>query len=143
MVHLVIHFQSNVLCMRLLLVCLISSTLLITSTFAANAQNASLHKQKTKSAFSLQLETTSSCTEKGAVFKIINRGVRWPKSSFLRLYKGDEKFPLAKRRLRMAKGQKVSFIVKKKQMKGERVSIWVEPTWYKRTRKLDASIVCN
>ena len=91
----------------------------------------------------LQLEITSACTDKGAVFKIINRGVKWPRTGYLRLYRADSKSLLGERRLRLAPGQKVSFVVKNKVMKGHPVAVWVEPEWYKREMEYDASIKCN
>ncbi len=91
----------------------------------------------------LQLEITSACTEKGAVFKIINRGGKWPRTGFLRLYHADNKSMIGERRLRLAPGQKVSFVVKNKVMKKRPVAVWVEPEWYQREMEYDASIKCN
>ena len=89
------------------------------------------------------MEITSSCTEKGAVFKIINRGAKWPRTGYLRLYRADTKAPIGERRLRLAPGQKVSFVVKDKVMKGRPVAVWVEPEWYKREMEYDATINCK
>ena len=91
----------------------------------------------------LQLEITSTCTDKGALFKIINRGGKWPRTGYLRLYHADTKSVLAERRLRLAPGQKVSFIVKEKVMNGHPVAVWIEPEWYKREMEYDASIKCQ
>ncbi|MCW8917037.1 MAG: hypothetical protein OQK24_14435 [Magnetovibrio sp.] len=91
----------------------------------------------------LQLEITSACTDKGAIFKITNRGGKWPRTGFLRLYHADNKSLIGERRLRLAPGQKVSFVVKNKVMKKRPVSLWIEPEWYKREMEYDASIKCN
>lgn len=91
----------------------------------------------------LQLEITSSCTEEGAIFKVINRGGKWPGSGYLRLYLADDKSLLGERKLRLGPGQKVSFKVKHDVMAGHPVAIWVEPEWYKREMEYDASIDCN
>lgn len=91
----------------------------------------------------LQLEITSACTDKGAVFKIVNRGVKWPRTGFLRLYHADNKSMIGERRLRLAPGQKVSFVVKNKVMNKRPVAVWVEPEWYKREMEYDASITCQ
>ena len=91
----------------------------------------------------LQLEITSTCSDKGAVFKIINRGAKWPRTGFLRLYHADNKSMIGERRLRLAPGQKVSFVVKNKVMKNRPVAVWVEPEWYKREMEYDASITCK
>lgn len=91
----------------------------------------------------LQLEITSACTDKGAVFKIINRGDKWPRRGVLRLYFADTKTVIGERRMRLAPGQKVSFIVKEKVMDGHPVAVWIEPEWYKREMEYDASIKCQ
>lgn len=91
----------------------------------------------------LQLEITSACTDRGAVFKIINRGVKWPRTGYLRLYHADKKSLIGERRLRLAPGQKVSFVVKDQVMNGRPVAVWIEPEWYKREMEYDASIKCN
>lgn len=91
----------------------------------------------------LQLEITSSCTDQGAVFKIINRGTKWPRTGYLRLYHADTKDMIGERRLRLAPGQKVSFVVKKKVMNGRPVAVWVQPEWYEREMEYDATINCR
>lgn len=90
----------------------------------------------------LQLEITSACTNDGAVFKIINRGNKWPRAGVLRLYHADDKSLISERRLRLGEGQKVSFIVKEKVSQGRPVAVWVEPEWYKREFEYDARITC-
>lgn len=91
----------------------------------------------------LKLEITSSCTDKGAVFKIINRGGKWPRTGFLRLYHADDKSLLGERRLRLGSGQKVSFVVNKKIARGRPVAIWIEPEWYDREFEFDANLNCK
>ena len=91
----------------------------------------------------LQLEITSACTDKGAVFKIVNRGKKWPQAGYLRLYHANSKSTIGERRMRLAPGQKVSFVVKKKILASGPVSVWVEPEWYKREMEYDASISCQ
>lgn len=91
----------------------------------------------------LQLEITSACTDKGAVFKIVNRGNKWPRTGYLRLYHADDKSMIGERRLRLAPGQKVSFVVKHKVMNDRPVGVWVEPEWYKREMEYDATAKCN
>lgn len=91
----------------------------------------------------LQLEITSACTDKGTVFKIINRGAKWPRTGFLRLYHADDKSLIGERRLRLAAGQKVSFVVKNKVSLGRPVAVWVEPEWYKREFEFDANLSCK
>ncbi len=90
----------------------------------------------------LQLEITSACTKDGTLFKIINRGEKWPRMGFLRLYHADSKALIGERRLRLGKGQKVSFVVKDKVSNGRAIGVWVEPEWYKREFEYDANLNC-
>ena len=117
------------------------------SVAAMSTAQAQMVTQMTQAAATpqvfLQLEITSACTDKGAVFKIINRGDKWPQTGYLRLYHADSKTPIGERRLRLAPGQKVSFVVKDKIMNGKPVAVWVEPEWYKREMEYDASIKCR
>ena len=115
----------------------------LSNVSASMAQEASQAEVAVTPPAFLQLEITSACTEEGAVFKIINRGVKWPRTGYLRLYHADSKSLLGERRLRLAPGQKVSFVVKKKVMNGHPVAVWVEPEWYKREMEYDASITCK
>lgn len=90
----------------------------------------------------LQLEITSACTNEGAEFKVINRGDKWPRTGFLRLYHADDNSLIGERRLRLGAGQKVSFVVKDKISQGRPVALWVEPEWYKREFEFDANLNC-
>ena len=120
-----------------------AATMMVFNVSVSSAQVASPAEVAVTPPSFLQLEITSACTDKGAVFKVINRGVKWPKNGYLRLYLADNKSLLGERRLRLAPGQKVSFVVKNKVMNGHPVAIWVEPEWYKREMEYDASIKCN
>lgn len=91
----------------------------------------------------LQLEITSACTEDGAVFKIINRGKKWPQTGFLRLYHADDKTLISERKLRLGDDQKASFVVKKEIAAGRPVGVWIEPEWYARDFEYDARIDCK
>ena len=114
-----------------------------TPFFAQAAQPISQAQIAASPPVFLQLEITSSCTDKGAVFKIINRGRKWPRTGFLRLYHADSKSMIGERRMRLAPGQKVSFVVKDKVSKGRPVAVWVEPEWYKRDFEFDARASCG
>ena len=120
------------------------TALLMTAPLAAQAEDRDNPAQVavTPPVF-LQLEITSACSEKGAVFKIINRGAKWPRTGFLRLYHADDKTLIGERRLRLGSGQKVSFVVKDKVTQGRPVAVWVEPEWYKREFEFDANLTCK
>ena len=113
------------------------------SPFAQAAQSVSQAQIAATPPVFLQLEITSSCSDKGAVFKIINRGGKWPRTGFLRLYHADSKSMIGERRMRLAPGQKVSFVVREKISKGRPVAVWVEPEWYKREFEFDARASCS
>jgi len=118
--------------------------MLSATSFAANVSSKNQYTAVPHGApVFLQLEFTSSCTEKGAVFKIVNHGEKWPKRAALRLYLSDTKSIIGERKMRLGQGQKVSFVVKDTIAKGHPVAVWVEPDWYKRDFKFDANINCN
>ncbi|OEJ68583.1 hypothetical protein [Magnetovibrio blakemorei] len=121
----------------------VSGVLMVTTLSAGSAKDRSDPEVAAVAPVYLQLEITSACTDDGAVFKVINRGVKWPKSGYLRLYYADDKSVLGERKLRLAPGQKVSFNVTKDIMAGHPVAIWVEPEWYEREMEYDATIDCN
>jgi len=118
-------------------------TTMLVGVSAGSAQETSQAEIAAAPPVFLQLEITSACTEDGAVFKVVNRGEKWPQMGYLRLYLADSKSLLGERRLRLAPGQKVSFVVKRKVMDGHPVAVWVEPEWYQREMEYDASIKCN
>jgi len=91
----------------------------------------------------LQLDISTACTDKDSVFKIVNNGAKWPRTSTLRVYTADNQSVISERRLRLALGQKVTFVVKDTVSEGRPVAVWVEPSWYQRDFKFDATINCN
>lgn len=121
----------------------VSAVLMVMTLSAGSAKDTSDPQVAVVAPVYLQLEITSACTEDGAIFKVINRGGKWPKSGYLRLYYADDKSVLGERKLRLAPGQKVSFNVKKDIMAGHPLAIWVEPEWYQREMEYDATINCN
>lgn len=91
----------------------------------------------------VRMDITSTCGADGAVFKLINRGGKWPRTGNLKLYYADDHTLIGQRRLRLAGNQRVSFVVKDKVMSGRPVAVWVEPQWYQRTFVYDASLNCQ
>ena len=90
----------------------------------------------------VRVEVSSACAEKGAVFKIANRGEQWPRTGLLRLYYADDNSFIGQRRLRLADHQRVSFAVKHTIAAGRPIGVWVDPGWYKRSFKFDAQMTC-
>jgi len=91
----------------------------------------------------LRLSITAACGDDGAVFKLVNRGQKWPRTGMLRLYYTDDNTLIGERRLRLADNQRVSFKVKHKIMDGRPVGVWVKPDWYQRAFNLDAAMTCK
>ena len=91
----------------------------------------------------LRLDVSASCVDNGAVFKLTNRGVQWPRSGLLKLYYADDQTLIGQRRLRLADNQRVSFVVKEELIAGRPIAVWVEPKWYDRAFEFDASTSCS
>ncbi|MBL4691977.1 MAG: hypothetical protein JKY92_01430 [Magnetovibrio sp.] len=116
------------------------------AVFSVSAQAASTPKSfqvATMIPVVLQLDIKSTCTKKGAEFKISNKGGKWPQTAILRLYTTHDKSLISQRRMRLALGQKVTLVVKRGRMHGQSVGVWVDPHWYKRDFKFDAMVNCN
>ncbi|MDH5490044.1 MAG: hypothetical protein OEX17_08970 [Rhodospirillaceae bacterium] len=90
----------------------------------------------------LQLEITSTCTDKGSLFRIINRGQKWPRNGVLHVYFADDQSSMTERRIRLAPNQKVSFVIDNNKSAGRPVGMWIEPEWYKRDFAYDAKTSC-
>ena len=91
----------------------------------------------------LNVDVTGTCASKGAIFKIVNTGIKWPRTAMLRIYHTDDKSVITERRLRLAHEQTVTFVVKKKDFNGQPVGVWIEPDWYQRNFKYDVKVNCT
>ncbi|HEY9080874.1 hypothetical protein [Magnetovibrio sp.] len=91
----------------------------------------------------LRVDVSSACVGQGAVFKIVNRGSQWPRTSLLRLYYTDDNSLIGQRRLRLADNQRVSFAVNDKVAAGRPIGVWLDPGWYKRGFQFDAEATCS
>lgn len=91
----------------------------------------------------LKIDVRSACTSEGVVFKIVNRGKKWPRTARLKLYNIEDNILIGERRLRLASLQQVSFIISDKVNQGKRIGVWVEPEWYQRPFAFDAQQGCS
>lgn len=107
------------------------------------AQFASIGKDQGVKKTLLKIDIRSGCTSKGVVFKIVNRGKKWPRTARLKLFNVDDNTLISERRLRLASLQQVSFIVSDKVNQGRRIGVWVEPDWYERPFAFDAERDCK
>jgi len=93
------------------------------------------------------MNVTATCVDKDikgdAVFKVVNRGAKWPRTGVLKLYYADDRTLIGQRRLRLADHQRVSFVVKNKIMAGRPVAVWIDPEWYNRDFAFDAALRCQ
>ncbi|MCK5445084.1 MAG: hypothetical protein KAI73_05625 [Rhodospirillaceae bacterium] len=113
------------------------------TSFEEEATGSELPQIAAMSGQFLKLEITSTCSDKGAIFKIVNRGEKWPRRGVLRLFHTDNTDQMSERKLRLASNQKVSFIIKKELLDGRPLGLWIEPEWYERSFAYDARINCN
>ena len=91
----------------------------------------------------LELKVSASCKKGAAVFKVENKGERWPKSGRFEVYSVEDKSLISQRKFRLATGQKATFRVKDVATSYGEVGLWVQPSWYQRGFEYDAKIVCH
>jgi len=92
----------------------------------------------------LKIEVSTSCANGVARFKVKNTGPVWPKAGSFSVYRidGNKKYVVSSRRLRLKKGQIVSFAVKKSKNPTGNLGLFVEPSWYDRPFAYDATLHC-
>jgi hypothetical protein len=91
----------------------------------------------------LKLSVSASCKKGAAIFKVLNEGDRWPKSGRFEVYSVEDKSLISQRKFRLAAGQKATFRVKDVADSYGEVGLWVQPSWYQRGFKYDATVVCH
>lgn len=91
----------------------------------------------------VNLNVVSACVDGAATFKITNVGEAWPRLGTLKVLKvtdgGVE--PITQRQMRFIAGQGASF--RFRQAGGERIGLFVDPSWYDRPFKFDAVVACD
>lgn len=91
----------------------------------------------------VNLEVVTACVDGAATFKITNLGEAWPRLGTLNVMKvtdgGVE--PLVQREMRFIAGQGASFRFKR--AAGDRIALFVNPSWYERPFKFDAEVKCD
>jgi len=93
----------------------------------------------------MKLETSTSCSGSVAKFKIKNEGENWPRTSSISIFRieGANRFPVSSRRMRLKKGQMVSFTVTKSRNPTGHLGLFVDPGWYERLFDYDATLTCH
>lgn len=91
----------------------------------------------------VNLQVVTACVDGNATFKITNVGDAWPRLGTLKVMKitdaGVE--PLVQRQMRFVAGQGASF--RFRQAVGDRIALFVDPSWYERPFKFDAMVACD
>lgn len=91
----------------------------------------------------INVEVISGCDQDVAMFKIVNAGDAWPRQGKLHVIRisGDTTKTLYKRSMRFTSGQQASFRLK--DIGTDTVAVFVEPSWYDRPFKFDATVTCG
>jgi hypothetical protein len=91
----------------------------------------------------VNVEVVTACVQGAATFKIINKGEAWPRMGTLNIVRVTEggMEPMAQRKMRFAAGQGASF--RFKHAEGDRIGLFVQPSWYERPFAFDAEVRCE
>jgi len=92
---------------------------------------------------SLKVRVDTLCKKGAAIFKVRNEGARWPKAGRFEVYSIEDKSLIVQRKFRLAAGQKATFRVKDVADDFGAVGLWIEPSWYSRQFKYDATVACE
>ena len=112
---------------------------------ATRRQSAAKSKQVVKVADrEIQLSVATRCVGPMAVFEISNDGEKWPRLATIGVYQVDGKKAVTKRRMRLAKGQVVTFRQAKQDKNYDgAIGLYIDPTWFERAAGIDAEILCK
>ncbi len=91
----------------------------------------------------VNLEVVTACIQGAATFKITNKGDAWPRMGTLNIVRvtADGMEPVTQRKMRFAAGQGASF--RFRDVKGDRIGLFVQPSWYERPFSFDAEVKCE
>lgn len=90
----------------------------------------------------LSVEVAALCEGKIATFQITNLGELWPRLAEISIYRTDTNGKITQRRLRMTNSQQMIFKVPEASKDAGEVGVFIEPTWYERVFRYDATIKC-
>lgn len=93
-------------------------------------------------AATVNVDITTVCEERNAVFKVVNKGVEWPTVAKFSVYRVKGNTLVSQRRMRLASNQVASFRVKAGGPEQVELGIFIEPEWYTREFTLDAKVSC-
>jgi hypothetical protein len=90
----------------------------------------------------IDLDFAAVCSEGSANFKMTNKGHAWPTAGNFNVYRVDGDRMVTQRRMRLAANQVVSFKVKATPGIPTALGLFVEPEWYSRDFRYDATLTC-
>lgn len=122
---------------------IVSFVMICSANFVYATELALRTKATTTIKSHMMVDIRSGCTVEGAVFKIINRGEKWPQTAMLKLYNYKNSELISERRIRLANRQQLSFIVGDGVNNGQPVAVWLDPKWYDRPFAFDAMGDCR
>lgn len=108
--------------------------------------NADTHVELEAAAGSMaaiRLQIHAECVDGDAYFSVTNTGAGWPKAGSFSIYRTFGNTMISQRRMRMDEGQTASFRVKSAASSGHELALAIEPAWYDRHRRYDATVKCD
>ena len=90
----------------------------------------------------LKVEIRTHCRAGTARFQVVNMGAPWPKAGMVFIHEVGSAEPLSQRRLRLASGQSATFKIDSSKVGAAPLGLWVEPSWYARDFRYDATLSC-
>ena len=91
----------------------------------------------------LKFSIDATCRNGNAIFSFINRGQEWPEAGKFSVYRTEDDSLLKQRRMRVNRGQRISFRVRRAAESGLELGMWVQPEWYERAFAYDVRIKCR
>jgi hypothetical protein len=115
------------------------------SCLAAGTTPASGAETALAAGSALRIKIETACKDGDTIFKVLNTGQTWPKTSTFGIYRLTEKAGhiITTRRMRLTEGQQASFRISAKRNPTGRLGLVVQPGWYTRKPAYDATVACR
>lgn len=94
---------------------------------------------------SLQVRVSSQCSNGDTVFVVANTGKKWPRAATFSLFRiaGPNRQMISARKMSIEAGQAKTLRVKKAHNPTGHIGLSLDPGWYKREFKMDATAQCR
>lgn len=102
-------------------------------------------KPTSSAASAVEINIATSCKDYSSTFAITNQGETWPKSAMFYIYRMSEgtKQVIISRRMRLKANQSSKFRIKASKNPTGQLGLFVDPSWYVRDFKYDATVRCR